>query len=103
MTLLPPTNEACGKVMFLHLSVILFRGVASQHAVGGAGCTPLGRHHPQADKSLPPVQTPLDQTPPFRILRDTVNKRAVSILDLLECILVSGCKFKLILFSIQHR
>ena len=64
--------------MFLHLSVILFRGGVSQHAMG---------------QTHPPGQTP----PP--ILRDTVNKRAVRIL--LECILVSlmfslWCRFLLV-------
>ena len=57
---LPPANEVWGKVMFLHLSVILFTvGFVFQHA--------------------------MEQTPLPRILQDTVNKRAVRIL--LECIL----------------
>ena len=58
---LPPANEVWGKVIFLHMSVILFTGGVS---------APL-----DADPH------PLDADPP-----DTVNKRAVRIL--LECILV---------------
>ena len=63
-TELLPANEVWSKVMFLHLSVILFTGgCLSQHAVGG--CTP-----PWADN--PTRQTPADppgrhsprQTPP---------------------------------------
>ena len=58
---LPPANEVWGKVIFLHLSVILFTG----------GCV-----FPYADTPYP------------RILWDTVNKRAVRIL--LECILLAS-------------
>ena len=40
-------KRSCGKVMFLHLSVILFTGGGvSQHAMGG-GVHPLGRHPPE--------------------------------------------------------
>ena len=79
--------------MFLHLSVILFTGVAdtpradipqadtSPLANTPWSDTPLGRH--------PPGQTPLPgQTPPCSACRDTVNKRVVRIL--LECILVDS-------------
>ena len=71
---LPPANEVWGKVIFLHLSVILF-----------TGGTYLGRY--------PPGQVhPLAGTPPLgrytcSACWDTVNKRAVRIL--LECILVT--------------
>ena len=77
-------NEVWGKIMFLHLSVILF--------TRGGGCLPhyilgytplLGRYSPR--------QTPLTDTP-SRILWDMVNKREVHIL--LECILVM-CAFVL--------
>ena len=60
--ILPSANEVWGKVMFLHLPVILFTGVYPSMQ--------RGRHPTQAD-------TPLQYT---------VNKRAVHIL--LECILV---------------
>ena len=42
--LLPPANEVWAKVLFLHLSVILFTGGGglSQHAMGRGGCLPLG-------------------------------------------------------------
>ena len=75
-------QRSCGKVMFLHLSVILFRGV-SQHALGqtplpgrhipactGADTHPLpGRHIPActgADTPLPGRLTHPGQTPPGR-------------------------------------
>ena len=63
-------QRSWGKVMFLHVSVILFTG-------GGL---------PQGILGYPPPE----QTPPLReqcMLGDTGNKRAVRIL--LECILVS--------------
>ena len=60
-------QRSCGKVMILHLSVILSTGGVAD---------PQGRHPP--GQIHPPGQTP----PP-----DTVNKWAVHIL--LECILVS--------------
>ena len=61
-------NSSCGKVMFLHLSVILFTGEGEVSAArsrdGGVrlrawGVHPLGRH-PQADPQAgnPPGQTP---------------------------------------------
>ena len=41
--LLPPANEVWGKVIFLHLSVILFTGgVVSQHALQVSRPTPKG-------------------------------------------------------------
>ena len=84
-------KRSCGKVMFLHLPVILFTG----------GCLrPLGRQ-------TPPAQTPHGQTPPWadtpclvhagihtplpRACWDTVNKWAVRIL--LECVLVRDDSF----------
>ena len=51
---LPPANEVWGKVMFLHLSVILFKG-------WGQVVYTLGRHAPDRHHSLgrhPPGQTP---------------------------------------------
>ena len=76
-------QRSCGKVMFLHLSLILFTG---------GGCLPqciLG-YTPWADtpgQTPPWADTPLGR-PPGQICWGTVNKRAVRIL--LECILVSN-------------
>ena len=56
---------SCGKVMFLHLSVILFTGRCKLPWTD----TPLERH-PQADtpwQTLPPGQTPPRKTPPGQI------------------------------------
>ena len=66
-------QRSCDKVMFLHLSVILFTGVC------GRGVW-----------QTPPAQCMLGYTAP----RDTANKRAVRIL--LECILVATlfCSFE---------
>ena len=73
---LPPVNEVWGKVMFLHLCVILFRGVlTSQHA---SQVTWPGGVCPQEGFGRPPT--------PDGILWDTVKKRTVRML--LECILV---------------
>ena len=44
------TQQSCGKVMFLHLSVILFTGEGLPH--------PPGRHPPWADTPTPSGQTP---------------------------------------------
>ena len=60
---LPPANEVWGKVMFLHLYVILFMGgrYVSQHAMGqgvypsmqwGRGCLPKGM-----STTPPPTET----------------------------------------------
>ena len=103
--LLPPANEVWCKVMFLHLSVshsVHREGVCSiacwdtpprpgiPQAHTSPDRHPLGRHPtrqtPSPGQTPPPVRHhPPRQTPP-RILRNTVNKRAVHIL--LECILV---------------
>ena len=42
------SNSSYGKVMFLHLFVILFTG-GGVSASGSGGCTPPGRHTPRAD------------------------------------------------------
>ena len=112
--LLPPTNEVWGKVIFLHLSVILFTG-------GGVpGQVPLWDQvhpHDQVHPLGPGTPSPWDQVPPgtryplplgpgtppgtryinppqtryipreLCMLGDTGNMRPVRIL--LECILVS--------------
>ena len=86
---LPPVNEAWGKVMFSHLSVILFMGGVYPIACWN---TPPNRTTPRRTPPLgrhPPSRHPPGQTTPFSptcILQDTVNKRAVRIL--LDCILV---------------
>ena len=95
------------KVIFLHLSVILFTGGSlPQCKLGsplGADTPPWSRHPPRED-THPWEQTPLEQTPPWEQtppppgadsplaskLRHTVNERPVRIL--LECILV--CIYK---------
>ena len=78
---LQTANEVWGKVMFLHLCVILLTGVlASQHVsqvtwpVGGLPPGSGSASRGWADRPAP-------------ALRDTINKWAVRIL--LECILVS--------------
>ena len=69
--LLPPANEVWGKIIFLHLSVILFRG-------GGSASVHAGIADP------PGADTPCAQC----MLGDMANKWAVCIL--LECILVTN-------------
>ena len=85
---LPPANEVWGKVMFLHLCVILFTGEGS---TWGGVLHPGGRLHRGVD--LHPGGSAFRRglhagvgRPPYWMLRDTVNERAVHIL--LECILV---------------
>ena len=46
--LLPPANEVWGKVIFLHLSVILFTGGGPWQVPPGQ-VHPLGRYSPRAD------------------------------------------------------
>ena len=92
-------NEIVAKVIFLHLSVILFTG----EGVCLSACwdtTPLRSRHPPEqtpwEQTPPPEQTPplgadtpqgADTPPPLGSrLRHTVNERPVRIL--LECILV---------------
>ena len=48
---LPPANEIWDKVMFLHLSVILF--------ILGVVYTPLGRHSPLSRHNPPPPDPPM--------------------------------------------
>ena len=64
VALLPSANEVWGKVMFLHLSVILFTRGVSAHCI-------LGYTHPSTQADSPP-----GQTPPLSDTTDTVNKRA---------------------------
>ena len=72
--LLLPANEVWGKVIFLHLSVILFRGGYL------GGYTPPGQVHPPGRYPRPPHPPPAPPPHPM------VNTGAVRIL--LECILV---------------
>ena len=53
---LPPANEVWGKVIFLHLSVILFTGGGLPGKVPTRAGTPPGRYTPR--------QVPLRQVPP---------------------------------------
>ena len=69
-------NEVVAKVIFLHLSVILFTG-------GGGGSASIHAGIPTPPDHTPPEQTPL---PPGSRLQHTVYERPVRIL--LECILV---------------
>ena len=93
---LPTTNEVWGKVIFLHLSVILFTGVwCLPHCM--LGYTRPQAFNPQADTTR--VDPPPRQTSPWadapRMLQDMVNKRAVRIL--LKCILVKNWDTKRLL------
>ena len=101
---LPPANEVRGKVMFLHLSPILFTAGGMQTPLPldadspdadplPLGCIPLWRQTPSPLNADPPDADPLDadpsldaDTPPGCRPPDIVNKQAVCIL--LECILV---------------
>ena len=75
-----PQMKLWGKVMFLHLSVILFTGVVYPSIQWGRHPPPQGRH------ALPRQTPPPGRHTPTQILRDIVNKWAVRIL--LEFILV---------------
>ena len=92
--LLPPANEVWGKVIFFHLSVILFTRWWGSTCSG----TPPGRYTP-VGRFIPLAGTPpwagthpgqVDPagryTPPRQVHPPMVNVRAVRIL--LECILV---------------
>ena len=76
--LITARKRSCGKVMFLQLSVILFRG-----AGGGLTQCMLGYHSPPQGAGTPPSR----HLPAQCMLGDTANKRAVCIL--LECSLVA--------------
>ena len=83
-------QRSCGKVMFLHLSVILSTGVSAP--VNAGIHTPPGRHPPSQTHTPSPCQTPTRSDtpghtiPPGQTCWDTVSKRALRIL--LECTLV---------------
>ena len=74
--ILPSSNEVWGKVMFLHLCVILFPG-GGLHPGGRSSFRWIGVCIQGRDWPTSPLH---------RILWDTVNERTVRIL--LECILV---------------
>ena len=90
LLLFPPANEVWGKVIFLHLSVILFTGGGVPGQV-----SPLTRHkplppgtrHTARDQAHPPGDQVHTHLPEQCMLGDMGNKWAVRIL--LECILVS--------------
>ena len=71
------------KAMFLHLSIILFKGGGGGYCIQRRGLHPGGQHLRGSAFRGRVGKTPF----PHRILQDTVNERAVHIL--LECILVS--------------
>ena len=75
-------QRRCGKVMFLHLSVILFTKGVSGHLPAQADTSPPGRHPP--GRHTPRADTPPGQTPPpARLLQWTIR-------IILECILVAS-------------
>ena len=86
-------QRSWGKVMFLHVSVILFTGGVCPIAFWDTQTPPGTRH------TLPLGSTPLRADPPSAqcILGDTGNKRAVRIL--LECNLVIILLFQVLLSS----
>ena len=83
---LPPANEVWGKVIFLHLFVILFTGGSASVHAG----RPLQRRHPPGGDPSPREETPLAQIW-SDMVGDTVNAWVVRIL--LECNLVDDCVF----------
>ena len=99
--LLPPANAVWGKVIFVHLSVILFTG-----GVCPIECwdTPPGAES-SPEQTLPQADTPpgpeAGTLPPAQcMLRGAGNKRAVRIL--LECDLVFLLPLPNQLVSCQH-
>ena len=67
---LPPTNRVCGKVIFLHMCVILSTGGVLCLPQCMLGChtpweqtPPRSRHHPHWEQTLPLEQTPRADTP----------------------------------------
>ena len=68
--ILPPANRVCGKVIFLHVCVILSTGGGSCLPQYMLGChPPRGRHHPRCEQTPPGAEPPgadipLEQTPP---------------------------------------
>ena len=87
-------NEVVAKVIFLHLSVILFTGgrVWGRHP---RPPLPRSRHPPGAEPPGADTQWVRHPPPPGSRLQHTVNERPLRIL--LECILVT----KLFLFNVQ--
>ena len=99
-------NEVVAKVMFLHMSVILYTGGVSREPPGDHADTPRPDRPPPGPRRTPPWRPrkpPRDQgepppeqgdppgprrSPPGRGLQHTVNERPVRIL--LECILVTN-------------
>ena len=100
---LPPANEVWGKVIFLHMFVILFTGGACMVALGGmhgcsgggcgcswgsmCGCSQGGMHGCSQGVCMVALG---GHSWDMTRYGDTINERAVRIL--LECILVS-CSF----------
>ena len=86
---LRPANEVLGKVMFLHLCVILFTGVSASGGLHAGVCIRgvciQGDLHPGGSASRRGSASRGWADPSPQALQDTVNKRAVHII--LECIL----------------
>ena len=91
---LPPANEVWGKVIFLHLSVILFTGGSTWVRTPPGRYTTLGRYTPLDMYSPLGMYTPGQLHPPPYPM---VNARAVRIL--LECILVDNCIYFIFKFK----
>ena len=62
---LPPTNEVWGKVIFLHLFVILFTGGSAWAGTSPGRYTPQDQVHPQGSGTAPGTRYPPDQVPPW--------------------------------------
>ena len=109
MSYLPPANEVWGRVIFLHLSVILFKGVClsacwdttprAMHTPGPCNtpswthATPPSRTHapPRPMHSPGLCTTPQDHAPPPPVqsmLGDTVNVSIAMYCGQLQCILL---------------
>ena len=93
-----PCYRSCGKVVFLHMSVILSTGGVS--ALVHAGIHPPGRHPPpRADTPPgrhpldrhPPRQTPPGRHPPGRHSPPSRRQLLWTVRIPLECILVNFC------------
>ena len=84
-------NEVVAKVIFLHLSVILFTGGACLRQPPFRKQTPPGSRQPPQEQTPPPPRsdTPPSRPPPGSRLQHTVNEWPVRIL--LECIPVFQC------------
>ena len=99
-------QRSCGKVMFLHLSVILFTGGCLPLVPGGSATPhprvdPPGRHHPACWDTLPcPVHTGIYTPCPMQCMLGYGQQAALRIP--LECILVLELFLKTLHASLQR-